>query len=136
MSFNQYSNSKGIQTTLGVEHLVTLPILRVEHMATHLAIAAHCSPICSPPPPGVVFPQLDKPGVAQQIDYPPQPTETGRTYVPDYLDYSKIIQSNKLDNKGHPTSKLPEVSEMTKALLKESCTKRLLNNSHLKIRDC
>ena len=55
---------EGIQTTPGVEHMAILPILGVEHVATHLAMDAPIALFTVLPPPGVAFPQLDMPGAA------------------------------------------------------------------------
>ena len=66
-------------------------------------------------------------------------TSTHRDWedIPEYPDYNEVLQfPDDSETKGRPTSKVAEVSETTEALLKNSCTKRLANNTRLKIRDC
>ena len=56
--------------------------------------------------------------------------------IPEYPDYSKIVQfADDSDAEGRPKSKVAEVSKTTEALLRESCLRRLANNTRLKIRD-
>ena len=48
-----------------------LPVLGVEHVATHPAMDAPTAPFTVLPPPGVAFPQLNRPGAAREMDNRP-----------------------------------------------------------------
>ena len=56
------------QATPGVEHMAAAHVLGAEHVVTLLATGAHVVPSALLPPPREAFPQLIKPGAAQQIE--------------------------------------------------------------------